>query len=73
MSKGIAPPSYGIASPCMDCGDRKVFCHDNCGRYNEYKDHINRIKDAEYADKVARSNRPTAPKKKSGSRSWSRK
>lgn len=72
MSRGVAPPSYGIASPCMSCTDRQVYCHDHCERYAGYREEITRIRDAEFADKMSRRQRPTATKKRPGQRKWNR-
>lgn len=70
--KGVPPPSLKITSPCMNCEDRKIACHDNCDRYAEYRKKISEIRNAEFADMVTRRMRPTATQKKKGDRRWTR-
>lgn len=64
--------SYGIPSPCLDCEDRHIACHDKCDRYAEYRKQIDKIRNAEHADVSSRLNRPTAPQKHRGDRRWTR-
>lgn len=30
----------GEKSPCLNCVDRKLHCHNNCNKYNIYKRHL---------------------------------
>lgn len=42
--------------PCMECKDRKIYCHDRCDRYKNFcneKDKINKAKrNSSIADEV---------------------
>ena len=32
-------------SPCLDCGDRHIGCHDRCERYISFRTELDRIND----------------------------
>ena len=32
-------------TPCRDCTIRKLGCHSHCGKYEDYKKELQRIKD----------------------------
>lgn len=39
-------------TPCYNCTDRKLYCHSQCNKYQEYKDKLpkNRAGERDYTD-----------------------
>ena len=33
-------------SPCLNCEDRSILCHDSCNKYKSYRDKADRVKKA---------------------------
>ncbi len=40
MSKFNGHINVNITSPCKDCAERQLGCHDKCGKYKAYKSEI---------------------------------
>ena len=37
-------------SPCMNCGDRKLNCHNNCRKYKNYRNKVDKANERKMAD-----------------------
>ena len=40
------PSRQSDISPCKDCSERHTACHDQCQRYKDWKDEMEKIKQA---------------------------
>ena len=48
-----------MKSPCKDCPDRYVGCHERCSKYLAYKAEREAERQARYRDYIADGNSPT--------------
>lgn len=39
------PGNRRVKSPCLNCEDRELACHDRCERYKKFKEELQVIKD----------------------------
>lgn len=38
----------GLASPCLNCGDRNITCHSKCAKYAEFRKRNDELRKLEF-------------------------